>query len=582
MVDAVAEHHMPPSRQVGLIRVGIGLLQGLGFWWLAWASTGTHHWPATEPALFRVLVLTTSFVPVVLLTGLGAMRTRTLVIWTLVAVAATAAFGAFDSLQETARYRATDANPSPSFPVVLATATFLFIAHRLVGAADTERKLIASYPTYFDAAWKVGVQLALALAFVGAFWAALGIGAALFNLIGLPFLGNILKQDWFHFPATTMAFAAAVHLADVRAGLTRGIRTVGLMLLSWLMPLMGVLTIGFLFALIFTGLAPLWKLGHATAVMLGAAAWLIVLINAAYQDGLEDTRAPVVLRWAARASSLALTPLLVVAAVGLWLRMGQYGLTPDRVIALACLVIGFCYAIGYGLGAVLPGAWMKLLERTNVLTAAAILVVIVALFTPIADPARLSVDDQVSRLESGRTAPDRFDYAFLRFKSGAHGRDALKRLAAKTTGPNAAAIAAKAKEAQKAESAWEVKEPVTPPPTLSVYPKGAKLPDSFTRQDWSQHHLCLDSAQLCEAYAVDMDGDGQPEVLINTGNEMELYKPDAKGVWKVVGSLPAYCKGELDALRAGKVTTAPPQWRDLVVDGQRVRLITPNGCATSG
>ena len=40
---------------------------------------------------------------------------------------------------------------------------------------------------------------------------------------------------------------------------------------------------------------------------------------------------------------------------------------------------------------------------------------IVAFFTPIADPARLAVADQVRRLESGRVAPAQFDFTSLRF-----------------------------------------------------------------------------------------------------------------------------------------------------------------------
>ena len=242
-----------------------------------------------------------------------------------------------------------------------------------------------------------------------------------------------------------MMFAMAVHLTDVRAGLTRGFRTVGLVLLSWLMPLMALLTAAFLVALLFTGLKPIWAYIGSSGMLLGAAATLIILINATYQDGQADTQAPFVLRWAARGTALLVTPLLVLAGIGIFLRIGQHGLTADRIVSLACLVIGVCYALGYAIAAVRPGPWMKPLERTNVYTAFVTLAVILALFTPIADPARISVGDQVSRLEHGKIAPDKFDYEFLRFKSGRYGRDALARLAVKTSGPHAAAIAARAK-----------------------------------------------------------------------------------------------------------------------------------------
>ncbi|MBL7372883.1 DUF4153 domain-containing protein, partial [Escherichia coli] len=92
----------------------------------------------------------------------------------------------------------------------------------------------------------------------------------------------------------------AVQLTDVRDGLIRGVRTVALMLLSWLLLVITVLTAGFLAALPFTGLEPLWATRSATAMILAAAAALIILINTAYQDGEADNLPPRVLRIATR------------------------------------------------------------------------------------------------------------------------------------------------------------------------------------------------------------------------------------------------------------------------------------------
>jgi hypothetical protein len=98
-----------------------------------------------------------------------------------------------------------------------------------------------------------GVQLALSIGFAGAFWLLLFLGAALFKVIGLTFLGDLIQKTWFAFPLTGLAFATAVQLTDVRDGLIRGVRAVALMLLSWLLLVMTVLAAGFLAALPFTG-----------------------------------------------------------------------------------------------------------------------------------------------------------------------------------------------------------------------------------------------------------------------------------------------------------------------------------------
>src|SRR5690606_3403235 len=144
------------------------------------------------------------------------------------------------------------------------------------------------------------------LGFTGVFWIILFLGAALFRVIGLTFLEDLIRHDWFWIPVTCVVFALAVHLTDVRDGLIRGVRLVALMLLSWLLPVMTVLAFGFLAALPFTGLDGLWRTGSATALVLAATGALILLINAAYQDGEAENLPPLSLRWAVRIAAVLL------------------------------------------------------------------------------------------------------------------------------------------------------------------------------------------------------------------------------------------------------------------------------------
>lgn len=387
-------------RAIALARLAIGLLQGVALYWLfRWTQGGQRLWPATDPALFGPLLIVSLYLPLVLLAGVGRLRLLTLGIWTTVAAIALALLAWHDITRQVQME-----NTQLTFGLMAFGATALFIAHHLIVPADRERRLFATYATYFDVAWMAGVQLALSIAFAGAFWLLLWLGASLFNIIGLSFLGDLLEEAWFSLPLTGLAFATAVQLTDVRDGLIRGVRTVALMLLSWLLLVLTVLVGGFLAALPFTGLDGLWETGSATALVLSAAGGLIILINAAYQDGRPDNLPPVVLRIAVRVASVLLTPLVLLAFWGLSLRIGQHGLTPDRIIAVACALVGAAYAMGYGLGAIIPlirkgSPWMKALETTNIATALLEVAVILALFTPLADPARLSVADQVARLE---------------------------------------------------------------------------------------------------------------------------------------------------------------------------------------
>jgi hypothetical protein len=576
------------SVRIGWTRVGIGLAQGLAFYALLW-SDGVrnsfqsvqrvgHVWPATVSWLYAALCFAVLAGPVILVGGFSALKRTTLAVWTFAGSLVAGGLAAYDVLRSAA-------SPPPMEPgpqVFIAVAAFLFIAHNLVSARDATGRWAAPYPLRFDGAWKHGVQLALSLAFVGAFWLVLELGAALFGLIGLKAFGELLQRPWFDLPATTMVFAGAVHLTDVRAGLIKGIRTVALTVLAWLMPLMGLIAAAFLLALPFTGLAPLWKVSHSTGVLLAAIADLVILLNAAYQDGEAETQAPAILRWCGRVTALTLVPLTAIAAYGLWLRLAQYGLTTERIIVAACLLVAAIYAVGYAIAAVSPSGWMKRLEPTNVVAAYVILATILVLFSPIADPARIAVADQVARLNAGKIAPDKFDYVFLRFKSGIYGRDALKALAARTSGPNAAAIATKAKAAQAMTNEWEGRFAPPPPvtaPQIKVYPVGRTLPPSFLDLKLiDQYGSALDCSQaLCEAYIIDLGGDGGTQIVLaqNQFNLM-LFTQTKDGGWIPAGRVgpagcqsPAAASADQAALRLGKARYVTPIRQDIDIGGRR-------------
>jgi len=280
------------ARRATIARLATGLAQGLLLYALFKAEE-LKVWPATQRELYAALWMVMLFAPFVVLAGVSAMRLRSLAIWKAAAVLVVAGLAAYGVWSGDADAKGIDALKPQTF---FAIAALLFIGHHLVQPADMERRRIARFPTYFDVTWKHGVQGVLSAGFTGAFWLLLFLASALFKLIGVDAIEKLIRQEWFAFPATAVMFAAAVQLTDVRANLVRGVRTVALTLLSWLLPLIGLIVTGFLVSLPFTGLAPLWSFGHASALLLTAAAALIILINAAYQDGDAERMPPKILR----------------------------------------------------------------------------------------------------------------------------------------------------------------------------------------------------------------------------------------------------------------------------------------------
>jgi len=561
------------ERRLFAARLAVGLIQGLALYALYFA--GEHGlWPRTQPAAFGALALAAGYAPVVVLAGAGRLSRRTLTVWTAVAAVVLALMGWHDVDR-----RVLDSWTQPpflSFPTLASGAAVLFIAHHLIVPAVRNRRRIAPYADYFDTAWKAGVQLAMSLAFTGAFWLLLHLGGSLFRVIGIDALGRLLGEAWFAIPVLSLAFATAVQLTDVRDGLIRGVRTVALMLLSWLLPVIVVLAAGFLLALPFTGLEGLWGTRRATALVLSAAGTLIVLINTAYQDGRPDNLPPTALCWTVRAGGVLLVPLVGLAFWGLMLRIGQHGLTPDRIIALACALVGAVYAVGYLLAAVRRGEWMQPLERTNLAAAVLSVGLILALFSPLLDPARLAVADQVARLDRGAMKAAAFDYDFLRFDSGRAGRAALDRLARSDD----AEVARLAKAAQADRSRYsriprpeKVDTEAAANVKIETLPQGAALPDSFKDQ-FPRLSPVLQGCtgdRACVARALPPAEDGRQRLLVTAPGEAMLFRHDENGEWNEWVKYTDDCNTNLDliaAAREGRIETRAARFPDLVINGR--------------
>jgi hypothetical protein len=566
---------------VGTFRLVLGLAQGIALYLLE-HQREAHGWPASDPYLFVPLFAVACIVPIFVLQAAGRMRRTVLIAWAIAATTVVAALAWYDAYRQ-----APDLLPRsdglPTFPFVFFVFTGLFIAQSLITAGDADSSFLTRYRNYFDATWKFGVQLALAAAFVGAFWSLLWLGAALFSLINLTFFRELIQHSWFYFPATSIAAAMAIHLTDVRAQMVIGIRTVGLTLLSWLLPLLTLLVAAFISSLGFTGLEPLWRTRAGVGILLVAAGVLVVLINAVYQDGDSADARPIVLRYGELVASVLLIPLVALSAYALALRVQQYGWTIERIGTLACILVASCYALGYtasALFSLMGGQWMWALESVNIFVAFLILVLLGLLFSPAGDPARLSVASQMARLESGTTKASAFDFTYLRNQGGRYGTQALQHLAALGAGKDAAAIRASAKNALAISpfryATVGLAKPLSLADRITVYPLGRKLPESFLKQRWigqlgSDPDLpsCLSyEYENCDAYFTDVDGDGQDELVVFNADkdanppfdrDAAVLKLSADGHWNHVGIISGrVCGDALTAMRAGKLAVGAP------------------------
>ena len=502
--------------------------------------------------------------------GAGTMRRLSLAAWGAVATVALALLAGHQIAAT--EHAAIYAFVAPVAWLVLPT---LFIAHELANGADHARRAIAPYATYFDQAWKHGVQLLLALLFTGLFWVIFLLGAELLNFIGFTWLRDLIGKDWFMLPATGAAMACAVQLGDVQDKVLVNVRALVLSVLSWLLPVIAVLGLLFLGSLCFSGLAPLWKTKAATASLLAASLIFVLLINAAYQQGDEERPVNIVMKWAARLACLLLPVFALLAAYSLWLRIDEYGLSVERVLAGAGVIVAVLFGLGYAVSAALPGRWLKRLEGVNIAMAFVKVLIFAGLLTPLADPARLSADDQVARIQSGRTPEDRIDWDQLHYQTGRYGTEALKALG---RSGRTAGIRAQAAKVQAEAASDNSLSPQTPPADdmsrlKVVYPAGGALPAGFDGAALGELRDCVNTPdKACTAALVDLDGDGSSEVVVQEGDIVNVFSHTG-GAWKrLVVDSPVLDPADAAAFAAGKIATQPHPWSDLKIGNTTVTV----------
>jgi hypothetical protein len=184
---------------------------------------------------------------------------------------------------------------------------------------------------------------------------------------------------------------------------------------------------------------------NATPTLLACAAGAFVLASVILRQDDQTMTGNRAMRIAALALAAVILPLAVFAAVSLGLRLNQYGLAPERLWAMVTVIVACAWGIGYWVALIRGGTanWAGRLREANFALALGTCVLALLLALPLLDFGRISAGNQLHRLESGKVAPQKFDFAALRWDFGEAGKRALARLARSSN----AAIAERARVA---------------------------------------------------------------------------------------------------------------------------------------
>lgn len=446
-----------------------------------------------------------------------------------------------------------------------------------------------AYPLAHDHAWTNAVLWCLSWAFVGVVMLLSFLLAALFDLIGIKLLRDLLDKEWFWRGLVGLAFGLGLALLREQRRIVGLLQNVAMLVLGVLAPVLAVGLGLFLIALPFTGLQPLWEATKSTTpILLACAVGALLLVNAVIGNGGDDAPRNRVLRWAALVLAVAILPLVGIAVIATGLRIGQYGFTPERLWGLTFVVIASVVAVAY-LASVIRGrgGWAERVRPANLHLAMIVCGVALLLATPLVSFNAISTRDQVARLASGKVSADKFDWAALAFDFGEPGRKALERLTssgdAKTRKAADVAMAAKTRwelmggEHERARL-FDVENRVR------ILPSAIPLTPEL-RGILADYKVCGDTDQRCTMYVFP----GERQALIYkdsciasleersdeaTGIDWMCRNPIriefADGKWRFMEtrlSDPALRAALGEGYREGKIEVRPVQRRQVFVGG---------------
>lgn len=421
-------------------------------------------------------------------------------------------------------------------PVVALSAAvvFCFIALPFFQQwSEGGRRWRFPYPRLFDLSWNNGLELIAAMFFVAALWLLLLLWAALFRVVDITFFGKIFAASWFVWPVSSLAFGLGVAIFREQDRVLSSMRALAFALISSLAPVLPTAAILFLILLPFAGLDTLWRTGYASTILVAVIITGVGLANILVRDGESDPAPSRLSLWPVSVL-LLLSPLFTgfafYAAIA---RIMQHGVSPERFYALLVIFIVGIYSVVYGYAILRHrSGWGRAICHYNPALAALTAFTALLVMSPLADSHRISAYAQYYRLTGGYVSAATFDYGYLKYRLGAPGRNALRRIRASSglADPEEVRARLAALDTTRTYPEWmkaqreflEIKtarEYGLLVDYILVLPEGRRLPKGLDR------HLVQDRPGLlkwcharpydrCAVIVANLSGDPAPEIVI--------------------------------------------------------------------
>lgn len=568
---------LSPATRAGIVLVGAiqGFICYLVTWYIAYADL-----PADSFWLVCV-VPATVVLSTTLALSVTSFKQRTLWLALAVIVLAVAGMGAWLkwTLYGLERWDIRDALIFFGFNLLLMSFLMLpWLQRKLHPASGND-----FYTDFHNRSWHNALTLALIFLSNGLFWLVLFLWAELFKLVGIRFFEMLFfDTDWFIAIAIGAVSACAAILARMQLRLIQALQNLLTLIATGLLPLVALLSLLFIAVLPFVGFDAISARTSAAGLLLSLSMLLLILATVVWSPQRVLLPYPFPLRWLIRVALLVAPVYPLLTTWALWLRIGQYGWTPERLYAVLTTLVALVWAVGFCISVINPRRNPLSVQR-YVTPAVALLALacLILIHTPILDPWRISVASHMARYHDGRITADQVSLHMLS-QTGRKGREALVAL---QNDPQFTADAKRQRDVNQLLAGQKGKaDGLTAAILANVIQRAPGTPplDNGLWQEMMKYkyrfETCTTENGACLLVSQDLNGDGQPEAVVYQFVDRAILVFTRHGKdWALAGEswkMPeALSRAEFDrALEQGKVGTAVKPWADITIFGERVKV----------
>jgi len=392
---------------------------------LLYSSIENNVWPATSPTWLVSLITFSMSFPLLMLMTVNKNNIKTSLLLILPFSLLLSLLGAYVGFQQEPQEYVSNNTLMSVFIFTSLIAGFKGLMYiQQFGSSEN-----VSYSRLFKLSWRNFIIFGECWLFVLIFWGILNLGSALFDILDIEFFSELLRNEWFWIPTLTLAFAFASVIFRKLLNIEDNIAFLLQTLIKFLLPVLSVISLGFLATLPFTGLNKLWETGSGSLLVMWLQVLTLFFVNTVYKDD-SSVRPYHMLLHRLVFISVALLPVYsVISAYGIYLRVEQHGLTVDRCWGILIWFLLACFSFSYLVGIITKrDNWLEPLSKINIVMGWVVLVSMLAVNSPLLNFQSLSTNSQIARLDADKVTIEKFDYYYFEHSLGRQGYLAMQLL----------------------------------------------------------------------------------------------------------------------------------------------------------